>query len=69
MTINMDYRSLYVHFECGVWLYDCSTVQEMKNDFFDTLEVCQEITRTDLVTNRWYEPLVGSILRVFAPLM
>ncbi|MCK8825362.1 cardiolipin synthase [Fuchsiella alkaliacetigena] len=68
-TINMDYRSLYLHFECGVWLYDCSTVFEMKDDFFSTLKVAKEITEADLATDEWYKSLGSSILRIFAPLM
>ena len=68
-TINMDYRSLFLHFECGVWLYNSSTVQEMKKDFFNTLEVSQEITTEDLAAEKWYKSLAGAVLRVFAPLM
>jgi cardiolipin synthase len=68
-TINMDYRSLYLHFECGVWLYDCSTVGEMKEDFLTTLERCKELTREDFADEKWYTALGSSILRVFAPLL
>ena len=68
-TINMDYRSLFLHFECGVWLYNCSTIQDMKDDFLTTLGKCQRITKEDLEEQKWYKSLVGSILRVFAPLM
>ncbi len=68
-TINMDYRSLYLHFECGVWLYDCATVTDMKVDFDETLELCREITQADLAKDRWYKTLTGSVLRVLAPLM
>ncbi|WP_408956144.1 cardiolipin synthase [Natroniella sp. ANB-PHB2] len=68
-TINMDYRSLYLHFECGVWMYKCSSVIDMKNDFFDTLKVCKEITIEDFEDTEWYRSLGRSVLRVFAPLM
>lgn len=68
-TINMDYRSLYLHFECGVWLYKCSSIIEMKNDFLSTLELCREITLEDLKNIRWYKVLGRSVLRAFAPLM
>ncbi|MBM7556087.1 cardiolipin synthase [Halanaerobacter jeridensis] len=68
-TINMDYRSLFLHFECGVWLYKCSTIQDMKDDFETTLEKCKKITKEDLEEQKWYKSLVGSVLRVFAPLM
>ncbi|HHV64198.1 MAG TPA: cardiolipin synthase [Peptococcaceae bacterium] len=68
-TINMDYRSLFLHFECGVWLYGCGVIKDMYNDFINTLEKCQEITLQDLQRIHWYKKLLGFILRIFAPLM
>ena len=68
-TINMDYRSLYLHFECGVWMYDCSVVEEMKQDFMTTLAKSMEITEKKLAENRGYKSVAGSVLRAFAPLM
>ena len=68
-TINMDYRSLYLHFECGVWLYDTPCINELKNDFLDTLKVCQPVTRESFENAGWDNVLVGSLLRVFAPLL
>lgn len=68
-TINMDYRSLYLHFECGVWMYDCSGVMAIKNDFLDTLKLCKEITLEDFRNIKWRKSIGTSILRIFAPLM
>jgi cardiolipin synthase len=68
-TINMDYRSLYLHFECAVWMYNSSTVMDIKKDFLDTLRVCQEITREEVENVKWYRAIAGSVLRIFAPLM
>lgn len=68
-TINMDYRSLYLHFECGVWMYRSSSIIPMKDDFLHTLEMCRQITMEDLQKMKWYKRLAGSLLRVFAPLM
>jgi cardiolipin synthase len=68
-TINLDYRSLYLHFECAVWLYRCDCISDIKDDFVSTLEVCQEVTKTDIEAVKWYKTLVRSALRVFAPLM
>ena len=68
-TINLDYRSLYQHFECGVWLYNTDSVLQIKEDFLKTLEVCHEF---DLAAYRARSPLrrAGTaILRLFAPLM
>ncbi len=68
-TINLDYRSLYLHFECGVWLYQTQSVLEVKEDFLKTLELCQFITIEDCQSVKWYKRLVRSVLRVLAPLM
>ncbi|MEA4926159.1 MAG: cardiolipin synthase [Syntrophomonadaceae bacterium] len=64
-TINMDYRSLYMHFECGVWLYN-NSIMQIKEDFLTTLEMCKPADPENI---RWYELWAGSILRIFAPLM
>ena len=68
-TINLDYRSLYLHFECGTWMYKTDSVMQMKEDFLKTLEVCEPITLEMCRRVKWYKKLGRSILRVFAPLM
>ncbi|MGE5544073.1 MAG: phospholipase D-like domain-containing protein, partial [Bacillota bacterium] len=68
-TINLDYRSLYLHFECGVWLYRCGCILDIKNDFEDTLKVCQEITLDDIRKIHPAKTMLMSVLRLFAPLM
>ena len=42
-TINLDYRSLYLHFECGVFIYNNPVVREIESDFLKTLEKCQRM--------------------------
>jgi cardiolipin synthase len=68
-TINLDYRSLYLHFECGVWMYKTKSVSEVKEDYLLTLEVCRNITLQDCRSIKWYIRLGRSILRLLAPLM
>lgn len=68
-TINMDFRSLYLHFECAMWMMDTDSVIDVKEDFYETLEVSKYITESDLKSIKWYEALFGLILRLFAPLM
>lgn len=68
-TINLDYRSLYLHFECGVWMYETRAVREMKRDCVDTMEVSREI---DLKFCRERSVVIRglqSILRLFAPML
>lgn len=68
-TVNLDFRSLYLHFECGTWLYHTKTVAAVKQDFLKTLELCQEITLDDCKNVKWYKRFLRGLLRVFAPLM
>jgi len=44
-TVNLDYRSLVHHFECGVWMYKTKCIKSMKEDFLDTLNISQKITK------------------------
>ena len=67
-TINMDYRSLYLHFECGVYLYKTKCIKDIKQDAIDTISVSHEFSKEDLKDSRRHA-LWQAILRVFAPLM
>ena len=69
MTSMLDYRSMFLHFEDGVWLCGDPTVLEVKKDFLDTLEECQEITLEEAQDHSFFRLLLRSVLRVFAPLM
>ena len=68
-TFNMDYRSLYHHFECGVWLYNSSVIKDIKADFLNTLDVCREITPEYLSQTNVAKRLVRSLFKIFAPLL
>ena len=68
-TINTDYRSFYLHYECGVFLSEMEAVRDMKEDFLSTLEECEEM---DLV--RWSKRPIGNkfmqaALKVLSPLL
>ena len=43
-TVNMDYRSYYLHYECGIWFYRSSVVMDVKKDFLATLEKSHQVT-------------------------
>lgn len=68
-TINLDYRSLYLHFECAVWMYQSRAVMEVKADMEETLPKCREI-KMDFCKNRnILIRTLQSILRLAAPLL
>lgn len=64
-TINMDYRSLYLHFECGVVLYRDPTIMEIKEDSLQVLEQSREIKINDLKQG-FFARVFDAIIRVFA---
>ena len=68
-TINMDYRSLYHHFECATYLVDVPCIADIEKDFEETLLQCQRITRQTLREDPWYEKLEGLLLKAIAPLL
>ena len=68
-TINLDYRSLYLHFECGVWLYNNTTIFDIKKDFEETIEKSKEITLDSCKKISKSRKLLRAILKVFAPLL
>lgn len=67
-TINLDCRSLYLHFECGAWLYGSAAVKHIREDFTKTLAICRQITAADCKT-KLHTRLVQRLFRLFAPLM
>ena len=67
-TINLDYRSLYLHFENGTLLYKSKKIMDVKQNFMDTLEKCKEIQITDTHVNI-VKGLFLSIIRIFSPLL
>ena len=69
-TINLDFRSLYLHFECAVLLYESSVIDEIKADADDVLAQSQQIFYTKTKKRRiFFDDLVDAVLHLFAPLM
>ena len=68
-TINLDYRSLYLHFECATWLYKTDSVLSVKDDFFKTLDECMEYTLEMCNRQSIFSKFIASLCRFFAPLM
>ena len=68
-TINLDYRSLYHHFECATYLYHTDCVQEIEKDFQATLAKCRQVTMETVRREKWWIKLVGRLMKAVAPLM
>lgn len=65
-TINLDYRSLYLHFETGTLLYYHSEIEKISQDFFQVVELSKERVLDDL-NQSFFGEIVDSLLRLFAP--
>lgn len=68
-TLNMDFRSLYLHFENAVYLCRNEAVEQVDADFRDLFPECREITYARCRHVHLYQWLVRTLLRVFSPLM
>lgn len=68
-SINLDYRSLYLHFECGVWMYQSSAVVQVKEDIMDTLKECEEITMEFCRKRPAVIRTFLGVLKIFTPLL
>jgi cardiolipin synthase len=67
-TTNLDFRSLYLHFECGVLIYASDEITAIKDDFIRTIPICQEMTIKDCARNA-AQRIVQDVLRIIAPLL
>ncbi|MCI9505914.1 MAG: cardiolipin synthase [Oscillospiraceae bacterium] len=68
-TINLDYRSLYHHFECATYLYRTPCIAEIEADFQDTLQKCRHVTPETVRQEKLGLKLLGFVLKTIAPLM
>ena len=70
-TINLDYRSLYHHFENAVWMRGVDCLPRIEADFQDTLAQCRTVepTRQSVWQGKKLLHLVGMMLKFIAPLI
>lgn len=67
-TVNLDYRSLFLHYECEAIFYKSKVYEDLKADYLDTLKKSKKIGMEDINTN-FFSLLFDAFLRVIAPLM
>lgn len=66
-TLNLDYRSLVHHFECGAWLYETDCIKDMKEDFLNTMAKSGEIINGKAVMRVW-QRFIAEVLKIFSPM-
>lgn len=68
-SVNLDYRSLYLNFECGVYMYESNAVMELKADCQEVFASSDEITMEFCENQKLGFRMFQGILRLLAPLL
>lgn len=68
-TINLDYRSLYHHFECATYMYRTECIPDIEKDFQATLGRCRQVTEESIKNEALFYKVVGPLVKIIAPLM
>lgn len=69
-TVNLDYRSLYLHFECAAYMYKCECIKDIKYDFEDMFSnKCHEVTYEECAGRPIAQRMLSALLGLFAPLL
>ena len=68
-SINLDYRSLYLHYECAAYLFRVPALSDIKADFAETFAKSQLVTLEDVKKQSLLSRIVAALLKFAAPLM
>ena len=68
-TINLDYRSLYHHFECATYLYRTGCIEAIERDFQTTLSACRAVTEQSIRNEKFSYKAMGLLGKMISPLM
>ena len=68
-TINLDYRSLYHHFECATYMYRTACIPDIERDFQNTLQKCRRVTPESIRAEKLSCKVMGELMMFIAPLM
>lgn len=68
-TVNFDFRSLYLHYECASYMYNSSAIIDIEDDYKKTLEKCERVTMETYKKIPFFQKLFGRILKLIAPLI
>ena len=68
-TINLDYRSLYHHFECATYLYRTDCIADIEKDYQETLAKCRQVSTESIKKEKIYYKLIGGLAKMISPLM
>ena len=65
-SVNMDYRSFQLHFECGTVLYGADAIADLQRDMDEIMARSHQMTYPEWAHRVWYRRIIGPVLRLFA---
>ena len=68
-TANLDYRSLFLHFECGALMYRSAAVSAVKTDFLETFEKSRRCTIAEMKRRSVFRKILASVMKIISPLL
>lgn len=68
-SINLDYRSLNLNYECATWTYNTGVELEIKKDFIETMNKSVEVTLEDIKKKNIIVKILEALINTFAPLL
>lgn len=68
-TVNMDYRSYYLHYECGVWMYQTGCLKEIRKDLEEAFAISQEVTLEECRNISILRRFIRAFLNIISPIM
>lgn len=68
-TINLDFRSLYLHYECGICLCDTESVNDIKQDILSVIESSKEISLEECKNISTPKKILQWVMKLFSPMM
>lgn len=68
-TVNLDFRSMYLHYECASLFYKTEGIEDIKEDFTDMFTKCHQVTMKEYYRFSVWQKLIGRILRIIGPLI
>ena len=68
-TINLDYRSLYHHFECAAYMYETKCIAEIEQDFLETLHYCRIVEPKTIWQGHKFLRVINTLMKPIGPLL
>lgn len=68
-TVNMDFRSYYMHYECGVWMHDVSCIEDIHEDFENIFKVSHLVTIEECLKTNPFIRMYRNVLKIFSPIL